>query len=71
FEERCNIMKNHYETEPWRIRRENIWNGMDLTLLLRQNPGQTLSEKFEWLNTETRRVQRGLANHQGNFSLRQ
>lgn len=71
FEERCNIMKNHYETELWRISRENIWNRMDLNLLLRQDPGQTLSEIFEWLNAEIRRVQRGLANHLGDFSLRQ
>lgn len=71
FEERCKLMKNHYETEPWRISRENIWNGMDLPRLLRQHPERTFSETFEWLNAETRRVQRGLPNHQGDFALRQ
>ncbi|KAI0992308.1 hypothetical protein K3495_g15878, partial [Podosphaera aphanis] len=71
FEQRCEYMKNHFETEPWRIRRENIWNGMDLPLLLRQHPERNLSETFEWLNAETRRVQRGLPNHQGDFALRQ
>lgn len=71
FEERCKMIKDHYETEPWRIRRENIWNGMELNLLKRQHPDWILSETFEWLNSEARRVQRGLPNHQGDFALRQ
>ncbi|KAI0996311.1 hypothetical protein K3495_g11869 [Podosphaera aphanis] len=68
FDERCNLIKSHYETVHCVNRRETIWNTLNLIEEMRKIPDKL--QAFNNLEKELRRVQRGLESHAGDAALR-
>ena len=68
FNERCNLIKSHYETVHLANRRETIWNSLNLIEEIQKFPDKL--QAFNNLERELRRVQRGLEAHYGDAALR-
>ncbi|KAI0992942.1 hypothetical protein K3495_g15242, partial [Podosphaera aphanis] len=63
-------MKTHYETDQWRNRREISWLNLSLPTRIAAHPEDGIKNNLKWLETEFRRIQRGLVDHQGDRALR-
>ncbi|KAI0998029.1 hypothetical protein K3495_g10161, partial [Podosphaera aphanis] len=68
FDQRCDFIKSHYETDHWVNRRETVWNTINLTEEIRKCPDKL--QAFNNLEKELRRIQRGLQSHAGDAALR-
>ncbi|KAI0996097.1 hypothetical protein K3495_g12084, partial [Podosphaera aphanis] len=68
FDERCDLIKSHYETDHWINRRETVWNTINLIEEMRKCSDKL--EAFNNLERELRRIQRGLQSHAGDAALR-
>ncbi|KAI1001783.1 hypothetical protein K3495_g6420 [Podosphaera aphanis] len=68
FDQRCDLIKSHYETDHWVNRRETVWNTINLTEEIRKCPDRL--QAFNNLEKELRHIQRGLQSHAGDAALR-
>lgn len=70
FKARITWMKSVYETDQWRGERELIWHAISMAIVANKHPEWTLSQVFDFVNKECRRVRKGVPSLQGDETLR-